>query len=116
MTTDALEWHDGVLEAVHIHGAGEIHVTCDLYSSSCANNRVRHIFSCVGVTAFSSSIDFQALVCSAKAGNITNGRIVSSTKRHAVLKLFLVDGYIEISAKKIKVASHCHDATTQNSL
>lgn len=101
MNTDELEWHDGVLDDMHVKGDGEINVTLHLYPSTNAKVRERYFLSCVGVTAFSSSIDVHALLQNKRAGNINNGRIESPKKGVSVLKLFLSDGYVEIAAKKI---------------
>lgn len=102
MNANVLEWHDGVFENLKIDSDGKIMLTCNLYSAAEAKSRRQYFFNCVGVVSFSSSIDFNALIDSKKAGNINNGRL-EQKKRCAVLKLFLCDGYIEIAAKKIIV-------------
>ena len=103
MNNDELEWHDGVLDEMHVKGNGEINVTCYLYPSSNAKTRERYFLNCIGVTAFTSSIDVHALLQNKRAGNVNNGRIESPKRGDSVLKLFLSDGYIELAAKKITI-------------
>lgn len=103
MNTDELEWHDGVIDEMNFNGDGEINITCFLYPSGNAKTRERYSINCDGVTALSSSIDVYALLQNKRAGNINNGRIGSPRRGIWVLKLFLSDGYIELSAKKIAI-------------
>lgn len=101
-----LEWHDGSIGDIHVEGNGAIHIVCDLYPSSTAKTREKFSLSCNGLVAFACTIDFLALLNNRKAGNINNGRIESLSKSVSVLKLFLSDGYIQITAKKITISPH----------
>ena len=103
MNDNELEWHDGVLDDMYVNGNGDIKFSLHLYPASAAKARVRYILNCNGVTSLSSSIDFYALVQNKRAGNINNGRIETSQMGVSVLKLFLSDGYIELTASKVTI-------------
>jgi hypothetical protein len=101
MANHDIEWHDGIIEEMHIKGSGEIYVICHLYSSAKVKTRARIIFSCTNVTDVSSSIDFNALLLNRRAGNINNGRIESPRKGVEVLKLFLFVSNLMVNCYKL---------------
>ena len=100
---NTLEWHDGTLDDVCIKGNGEVTVACYVYPTNDARVREKLAIRCVGVQSFMGTIDFNALLRNKFAGNINDGRFESPRRGIAVLKLFLSDGYIEVTAKKIVI-------------
>ena len=103
MTDANFEWHDGILREIRIFGSREIQVLCELYPDHAAPARMPIHFRCAKVKSSANIIDFVALLDNQRAGNISDGRIETRPDGSTALKLFLVDGYLEIIAGALHI-------------
>lgn len=103
LSMDELYFHDGILKEIKILGSGKVKILCDLYLSVSEKSRTRYRFECHEVKSFSSMVDVEALLENQKFGNINDGRLVLEQDGKTRFKLFLVDGYLEISAARVEV-------------
>lgn len=103
MSTEAFEFHDGTLESIHVSGDGSIRIICNFYSTPDAKNRLKFTWNCLRVVFFCRTLDFMGLLDNSRAGNINDGRFISAKRGMSHLKIFFLDGYLEIDAKSIDV-------------
>ena len=94
-------WHDGLLQSLRLDASGRVQIECDLYLNEESSRRVRFLFDCSGVSSFVATIDCNAIIESARAGNINSGRF-EQRPRKARIKLFLNDGYVDLTASAIR--------------
>ena len=95
-------WHDGKLIDINFSfntkGQSSVSVIADFYPDSQTAQRITYIIECKDVQHFSCSIDANELKEHRNAGNISDGYL-----KNNVLWIYLIDGLLEIQARKFTI-------------
>ena len=97
-------WHDGNIRSLSYSidkGGVRLEILGEFYSHTGSAVRDTYTIECDGVTRFSNLIDFDEVVDNLHAGSISNGYVNGST-----LRLYLIEGMIEIDANKIQISKY----------
>lgn len=101
---DDFIWHDGNILSLSYSvskDSASIKIEAEFYSTPTAKNRDRYTIDCDGVTRFNSLVDFVEVLDNFSAGSIANGYFKQGT-----LRLYLIDGVVEISANSFELTKH----------
>ena len=106
---DDLVWHDGTFDNMILTPSakgsllGELRLDVSLYPSPESAARIPLQLEFKDINALTLSCDLYELKDNRKAGNISNGYIKSANGPLLKVKIYLVDGYFELTCKKIKI-------------
>lgn len=96
---DDFMWHDGILVdiifSMNNKGNSLVKITALFYKNNQERDRQLYQIICESVSRFNTSIDSLELKNNLCAGNISNGYLKKN-----ILRLYLLDGMIEVYAKK----------------
>lgn len=96
-----VEFHDAVLIDIFFSVRGETCVVkLEMYDTKESQDRVAVTLSFEGVASCLTRLDFPALFDNSSAGNVQNCRVDVG---RGVVRLYLVDGLIEISARSTRL-------------
>jgi hypothetical protein len=110
--TSQFEWHDAVVRgyALKIGDAPDssmFELKIDAYPSEESSKRVPVTIEARGLRRLSNTLDLLELADNAGAGNVSNGYISLSKRKKndagaTVLRVYFVEGYLEIAALSIQ--------------
>jgi len=105
---DAIEWHDGNIEKLSFKpsssGSNDIVLRCAVYPSLQVRERKKLKLKFQRVTSFTITCDPDTLSEHRWAGNISNGYALKGRKGEKIFWLYLSDGYMRITCRKIRLS------------
>ena len=105
---DEIIWHDGQLITIVPEmgeGTSKLAIHLNVYPNDDASSRECIIVECSGVKRCAIVLDFFELLDNQNAGNVAGG-YVKRRKRNKLLRISLMDGYIDVTCKSVTVKKH----------
>lgn len=98
-------WHDGQLlsciQEIEVQPS-TLKIHLNVYPNNQASKREMVVVECTGVERCAIVLDYLELLDNRNAGNIGQGYI-KRINRKEILRIFLMDGYIDITCKSISI-------------
>jgi len=101
---ESIDWHDGILETMSVEKDFVISVL--IYSTEDAKSRSFLKLQFKGVKSILFTCDKSELEINLNAGNISNGYVKKNNSGAMIFRLYLVDGYIEVTYETVIITEN----------